>query len=122
MPFLLLANSNIDSNQRLPILSAATSQKSTTTDTKPITDQELTKLVKYDPIASILRQCDNHSSSSNTKPTNAFAGRVRQPFRRATAQRLAEVKAKSQCRLCKNWGHWDSDHNRDGSLNPEINS
>ena len=78
-------------------------------------------LLERDPIASILRQCDNDSSSSNINPSHDFSGRVRHPFTRAAPQRLAEIKAKSRYLLCRNWGHWDSDHNRDGSLKPGAN-
>ena len=97
MSFLLLANSKIDSNQLLSILSAATSQYSATSVAKPRTNRELTNLAIYDPIANILRQCDNHSSSSNVNTNNPLAGTVRHPFRRLTPQQFAEAKAESRC-------------------------
>ena len=78
-------------------------------------------LLERYPIASILRKCDNDSSSSNINPSHAFPGRVRHPFIRAALQRLAEIRAKSRYRLWRNMGHWDSDHNRDGLLKPGVN-
>ena len=54
--FMLLVNSNIDTTQRISILSAATSHSQNSESTT--SDEELMDSVKYNPIASILRQCD----------------------------------------------------------------
>ena len=51
--FILLANTNIDTNQRISIFSAATSHSQNSERTT--SDDELIDSVKYDPIASIFR-------------------------------------------------------------------
>ncbi len=62
--FMLLANSNIDNNQRISILAAATSTGSFWNSALPMSDGDLLESVKYEGIASILRQCDKTSSRS----------------------------------------------------------
>ena len=59
---MLLANSNIDSNQMISILAAATTNN--TVDTTTLSNQDLIEKVKYDSVASILRQCDKEKTSS----------------------------------------------------------
>ena len=51
--FMLLANNEIDANQRISILAAAIPQATTAMST--MTDQQLLDSVEYEPIASVLR-------------------------------------------------------------------
>ena len=114
---MLLSNSSIDANQLISILSAVTSK---IVKTENSTDADHMKTVKYESIASIIRECDKSQAVtdlSTLQVNNASSlrnGRYRRPFRQATPERLAEIKSKSQCRHCKKWGHWDTDHNSDG--------
>ena len=56
--FILSANSNINVNQRISILSASTSHSSYP-GSSPI-KESLMASIRYDPIASVLRQCDSN--------------------------------------------------------------
>lgn len=61
---VLLANSKVDSSQRISILAAASPKESKLLSTASIDDY--VKAVKYEAIASVLRQCDrpmNHEHS-----------------------------------------------------------
>ena len=62
--FMLLSNSNVDANQRISILSSATSHTSESTSTS--TNKELMDSVTYDPIYSVLRQCFSNNSYSRS--------------------------------------------------------
>ena len=59
--FMPLANSNIDTTQRMSIPSAVTPHSQNSESTA--SDEELMDSVKYDPIASILRQFDTSKNS-----------------------------------------------------------
>lgn len=59
---LLLANANVGDLQRVSILSAA-SPKASTTVKADSTNDDLIKTVEYEAIGSIIRQCDNDSST-----------------------------------------------------------
>ena len=116
--FMLLANSNIDSNQKICILAAGTSNHSTLSNLLPLTDQDLLNSVKYEPIASILRQCDKANSSQTPLQANST---TLQRKKRAPEQ-IAKLKAQSQCKICNNRENWHTDYNKDGTIKPGINS
>ncbi len=118
MAFMLLANSATESNRRIFILAAGTTLSIGFHE--DLSNSDLLTTTKYDSIASVLRQCDKgkrnrtiHSNSANDSWRNN-----RKP--KYTLQQLAEVKARSRCRRCKNYGHWQSDLNEDGSFNPGV--
>ncbi len=120
MAFMLSANSAIESNQRIYILSAANTPSIGFHE--DLSNSDLLSTIKHDSIASFLRQCDEgkqngtiHSNSANISWRNN-----RKP--KYTPQQLTEVKARSRYRRCKNHGHWHSDHNEEGSLKPGIKS
>ncbi len=115
---MLLANSNIDNNQRILILAAATSTGSFWNSALPMSDSDIPEPVKYEGIAYILRQCDKNSSSSSSLKANT----AKFQKKKRTPEQLARLKAKSQCKTCGNWKHWHSDHNKDGSLKPGVKS
>ena len=120
---MLLANSGIDAIQRISILAAATPQ--VTTAMSSMTDQQLLETIEYEPIASVLRQCDKPSFSLGTNTIRANNSNFMQSTRRRykyTPRQLAEVKARSQCKVRREWGHWHSDHHSDGSLKPGVKS
>ena len=55
---MLLADSNIEDNQRISILAAATANGAATNTTTETTDEQLLDSLKYESIASIIRQFD----------------------------------------------------------------
>ena len=59
---MLLSNSNIDANQRMPILSSATFLNPESAST--LTSEELMDSGTYYLIAPVLRQCDSQKSYS----------------------------------------------------------
>ena len=96
MEFMLLGNSAIEFNQRISILSAATN--SSIGFHEDLSNSGFLRTIKYDSIASVLRQCDKgkrngtiHLNSANTLWRNN-----RKP--KYTPLQLAEVKARSRCR------------------------
>lgn len=44
----------------------------------------------------------------------------RQPRRTLNPEQLRDLKSKSKCRKCTKYGHWEVDHNADGSLKPGV--
>ena len=56
--FILLSNSNIDAIYRIKIRPSATSHDAESASS--LISEELMDSVTYDPIASVLRQCDSH--------------------------------------------------------------
>ena len=78
--------------------------------------------VTYDPIASVLRQCDSHkTSTTDTLHANSFSF-PRQKWNRnqRTPQQIAQLQKKSRCKTCGLWGHWHSEHTADGTLKPGV--
>ena len=55
--FMILPNSNVDANQRISILSSATSNNAESAST--LTNEQMMDSVTYDPIASVLCQRDS---------------------------------------------------------------
>lgn len=126
MAFMLLANSSIDSSQRISVL-AASAPNNEAIGPNPTTDDFL-QAVKYDSVAAVLRQCES-GKGWDTKVTelsqlaeaiaaNAITNTNRK--KRLTPVQLADLKSKSQCHDCKQYGHWRSDHNEDGTLKPGV--
>lgn len=124
--FMLLANANVDTSQRISVL-AASSPRDTSKDAEFTTESYLNK-VHYEAIASVLRQCDrtkgdvdDNSVSANNATTPVSFPRGRKK-RNLTPEQLADLKSKSICRECHKKGHWASDHNEDGTLKPGVKS
>ena len=85
-----------------------------------MSDSDLLASVKYEGVAAILRQCDKSCNSINSLSLQANTARFQN--RKRTPEQLVKLKAKSQCKTCGNWGHWHSDHNKDGSLKSGVKS
>lgn len=117
--FMLLANSNIDNNQRISILAAACPKEDSFTGV-PTTTDYLGK-VSYESIATVVRQCEKKSDSNidTQSVLQISAGNATSaPRRRWTAEEVQTMKNSSQCRRagCGKYGHWYKDHLPDGSL------
>eukprot|EP00171_Calliarthron_tuberculosum_P022021 IDg22021t1 len=119
--FMLLSNSNVDANQRISVLAASSptekvfEKKSTTTD--------FIKSVSYESIASVIRQCESPKTISSTLNSSAASNvqsRGKKFRTRLSPEKLAELKLRSKCNLCSEFGHWSTDHNPDGSLKPGV--
>eukprot|EP00171_Calliarthron_tuberculosum_P001315 IDg1315t1 len=132
--FMLLANSGVDSGQRISVLAAAAPSEEKCNPETSKTDDYLAA-VSYRSIASVLRQCDkmaygqssqhqngitSHNANTTYRKGNNF--NQRHARRRRTPAEIAEIKSKSTCRKCGQIGHWHSDHNPDGTLNPSVKS
>ena len=121
--FMPMANSSIDSNQRISILVAATAQSSELISSTA--SEELLKSVKYDLFVSILKQCDKAKPEHGSDAIRVNNANFRKRFfkgRKYTPKELAKFKARSRCRVSTKWGHWYSDPNPDGSLKPGVYS
>ena len=107
--FMLLTNSNIDTTQRISILSAATSHSQNSENTA--SDEELMDSFKSYPIASILRQSDTSKSSSldTLRANSAALPRHRCSRNQRTPQQIAELKNNSRCKTFGLLGHCNSD-------------
>lgn len=103
-----------------------------------ILNQDITKYIQYENLASVLRHCDNNVPGPTLNRTiQANAGRMTAP-RTVTRENdrkenvasspliLVEgfriYKSKHQYRSCRNHGHFRSNHNKDGSLKPRFES
>ena len=96
-----------------------------TTTMSNMIDQQLLDSVEYEPIAPSLRQYAKPSFSPGTNTIRANNSNFRKNPRsrcKYTPQQLAEVKARSQRKICEEWGHRHSDHHSDGYLNPSVKS
>lgn len=124
LAFILLANSNVDNGQRVSVLAAA-SPKELPSDTS--TTSDYLESVSYDSIASVVRQCDQ-KASDNSQHNPLRANHVSRPGKKNSNKKklspedFAEMKSKSKCRTCNNFGHWSTDHNSDGTLKPGVPS
>ena len=125
--FMLLANSGVDSNQRVSVLAAATPHSAQFKN--GATTSDFLEAVSYDTVASVLRQCDKMKSSESSQSYTVTASSTQAPIRHKikskrslTPEQLADLKSKSQCKRCNQYGHWRSDHNEDGSLKPGVKS
>ena len=120
---VLLANSRVDSSQRISILAAAAPKESKLSSTASIDDY--VRAVKYEAIASVLRQCDDSSSSVQSTHLSAFGG-FQTPYRprprRMTRDQVLEMKGKTKCAKCGKYGHWHADHEDNGTLKANARS
>ena len=108
--FMLLANSNIDNNQRISIL-AASAPRPTDEEDNTVLDK-----ISYENVASIIRSSDNPTHQRDVTHDTIYAHsaqrfRARQPRqrKRLSPHELADLKGKSICRSCGERGHWASD-------------
>ena len=62
------------------------------------------------------------SSSSAGTSSRSSQDNSRKQKKRLSPEQLADLKLKSKCRLCQKFGHWVSDHNKDGSLKHNVPS
>ena len=111
--FLLLANSRIDTAQRVSILSSAVPTGSVVSDEDSY--PEILSSISYPDIAAVLRACDEPRrpmqtqryvqgmSAQSTGRVNERHGRQKQKL---TPEQLADLKRKSRCNRCKQLGHW----------------
>jgi len=121
LAFMMMANANLDSNQKISVLAASTPKNSDLTDTSTTT--QFLSAVSYDSIASVIRQCEpSKSSIEEALSVNAASTETRPRRRTLTPVQLADLKSKSQCRKCNDWGHWHNDHLPDGTLKPGVKS
>ncbi len=120
MEFMLLVNSAIKSNQRISILAAANTYSIEFHE--DLSNSDLLSTIKYDSIASVLRQCDKGKQNGTIHANSVKTSWRNNRNLKYTPQELDEVKARSRYRRCKNYSHWHSDHNEDGYLKPGVKS
>lgn len=133
---LLLLNAHVSDSKRIPILSFDSSKAEalSTDDGDDITNDDMIKLVIYESVASVIRQCDkstdaygrrsednNLSSNSAHKKRNGThvntsgnSGNFQK--NRLSPHKLRQRKLYSKCNLCDKFGNWTSDHNNNGSV------
>ena len=116
LSFMMLANSRIESSQRVSILSASCPTEEISSDADM---NEILKRLTYEKVASIVRACDepsrltasrtpNASNVFNASMTSGLASSSQSRPRRnqkLTPLQLADLKSKSICRRCKQKGH-----------------
>ena len=144
---MLLSNAGVDDSQRISIISSVATSSSDKIEDGSNNDAYITG-IRYSSVASILRQCDRlRSKSQSDQPNGAntitlnLANTVRPPRRNGNGNsttrptpnhnrnknklkttQLADLKSKSQCHICKMYGHWSTDHHQDGSLKSNVRS
>ena len=122
---MLLANSKVDSGQRISVLAAA----APSSDSNAKTTDDYLKEISYDSVASVLRQCDrtgngdqNVSSSAlhanSVSATTFNTHRKKKGKKKLNPAELADLKTKTECRICHKHGHWACDHHADGTVKP----
>ena len=111
--FLALAHANIDSSQRMSILSSVVSKTLDESDSSPL------HKIKYSDIASLIRACDTPNElatkhdalSANSARTSSRPNFTPTKTKKTlNAAQLKDLKSKSRCRRCKKIGHWASDN------------
>lgn len=148
LTFLLLHSANLCDNQRISILASVSSNlKLDLTDVKTSkTYGEVVSSIKFESVASILRQCEKDRAQSSCHSLRAHSGNPTHGGGRSSrgrgkggrgggggrnkkmsASKVRQVKMKSQCHYCSTkgltrFGHWATDHNPDGSLSPNLPS
>ena len=147
---MLLSNSGVDDSQRISIISSVSTATSSDIAPDASNDAFITS-IKYTSVAAIIRQSDrmrgysihDTPNGSNTLGANYVTPNSVRPTRRIVTPgggggrqnpdsgrnknrlppiQLLDLKSKSQCRLCKHYGHWSVDHNPDGTLKPNVRS
>ena len=143
---MLLAGSSVDDAQRIPILSSVGGRESVTLEQD---SDSVIAQIKYEDVASVLRQCDRIQASSsasqtgnNTVNSNSASyssnyrggssggkrrggssnGHQRSSRPRMSPQELRNYKLKCFCKSCGKLGHWASDHNNDGTVKDNLPS
>ena len=116
--FLLLANANIDDNQRTSIL-AAVAPKNSVDETNTEEDENAMKKINYKNVASIIRACDkpkanvddSANKASNTLQINSvYNNRYKNNRRSLSLQEVNELKRRTSCKSCRHKGHWANDN------------
>lgn len=125
--FMLLANSNVDCNQRVSVLSATSSNISTTSSSS-ISD--CLTAASYEKVASVVRQCDDISTKdfsstivenyANYSNNDNYRINDRSRSSQLSPEQLMDLKSICICFKCQKYGHWQSDHSDDGSLRPGL--
>jgi len=123
--FMLLANSSVDSSQRISVL-ASTSPNDTIL-TEAATTGDYISSISCGSVASVLRQCDKTKNTPLEMKNSLCADYATAPSRYTkrstlTPEQLLDLKSRSTCRKCQNVGHWAVDHNPDGTLKPNVKS
>lgn len=125
LAFMLLANANIDGNQRIRVLASGIPRAS---DESSMDTEELLNNIVYSSIASVVRQCEtpitsrteqygSFTGSSSSLQSNSVSTSSAPTKKKFSPSQLARLKSKSKCRKCGKFGHWESDHNADGTIN-----
>lgn len=131
---LLLANTNVGGSQRVTILFSDSANASTSV-TADSTNDDLIMLVEYEATASVICQFDNESRTSSCPSSSVHdftlsSSAVNTPksssannnnyasrrYRTMNAEQLRLYKLNVRCNDCDEYGHFDSDHNTDGSI------
>lgn len=108
----LLANSGVDSPQRISILAAAAPSSSSLNESSP--KEDFISLVNYESIASVLRKCDKPKSEtapdlkplySNQTSTPHYEQRHTRPKSRLAPEDLVNLKLRCRCPHCNIFGH-----------------
>ena len=129
--FLLLSNASVDNAQKFSILAACNSSTKVKQEASvgigeavlPFgaiskTNDDFTKGVFYEDIASLLRQCKSRQPPRSV----GISGNSVFTRPKLTPEQLAKKKLNSRCRKCQKWGHYDSDHLVNGKLKPNTPS
>lgn len=82
--------------------------------------------MKYEAIASVLRQCDRPTNNEPGPHLSSYGAfhtpyRPRNP-RKMTREQVFEMKCKPKCKRCGKYGHWYNDYESDGTLKPNTMS
>lgn len=151
LAFLLIHAAGISDHQRISIVSSLSSNLELGVkeeDGKKKTDAAMITSIKYESVASILRQCERDRTQPAATPLDAHSGSPAPSGggggnsggrgkrkggggggrkKRMTAEEIRTHKLNSQCHFCSakgltRYGHWATDHNPDGSLSPNFPS
>lgn len=119
---MMMANANLDAQQKISVLAASSPSDAAISATA--TTDDFIKAIKYESIASVIRQCEKQSVDTLNASTSTTLRRsvFRTRGARRTPQEIEALKQNSQCRKCNQWGHWHSDHFDGGSLKPGTKS
>lgn len=115
---LLLSNANIDHSQRVSALSSAAPSGVVFTDQAQ--NDEFLEVVTYHQVSSIVRQCIKANStvlSGNNGGTPSAAGGE---FKKRPPS-IGALK-KHPCHQCGKFGHWETAHKEDGTLDANTKS
>lgn len=129
---MLLAHAHVFDNQRVSILAVTTKDiavDDATVSNLNTKNEEYVKNIKYELVASVLRQCTNPNRSlraHRSALTSGGYGNPTTPHRHRDGGRPRNGNNGSQplsvqnflfpCRRCGKFGHWQKDHRKDGSL------